>query len=308
MCGRTSCYCQPETYRSATGYFDPESGKYVRPDWKDVDGHEFKSSTNVAPTDFTPVLIPGSIWEDVKTDRALQPMMWGMIPPWHQGDYKTHGLSTNNCRIENIRKSKLYSPSLKGKRCVIICDGFYEWMSTKGSKKQPYFVYSPQPEGIKAEEIASWENGTWCEEKGWIGPNILKMAGLFNEWHSPSDEVMFSYTVITMEANKTLNWLHHRMPAILSNEEQVLGWLDVEGTEVVDALELLTPVEKISYHPVSTIVNNSRNKDTSCNKPFDIKNVDNKSSSFMQAWLGKGKKESSTSSSESTPNKKIKLG
>lgn len=34
-------------------------------------------------------------------------------------------------------------------RCVILCDGFYEWQSTKGEKeKQPYFIYAPQPEGV----------------------------------------------------------------------------------------------------------------------------------------------------------------
>lgn len=68
-----------------------------------------------------------------------------------QGDYRTHNLSTNNCRLENINASKLYSPILKsGGRCVIVVEGFYEWQTTnKLSKiKQPYYIYTPQQDKI----------------------------------------------------------------------------------------------------------------------------------------------------------------
>ena len=37
---------------------------------------------------------------------------------------KGHGLTTNNARIETIKESKLYRPSLEtNKRCVVVCDG-----------------------------------------------------------------------------------------------------------------------------------------------------------------------------------------
>ena len=57
----------------------------------------------------------------------LETMMWGMIPPWHKSESpKGHGVTTNNARIENIKESKLYRPSLvANKRCVVVCDGFY---------------------------------------------------------------------------------------------------------------------------------------------------------------------------------------
>lgn len=34
-------------------------------------------------------------------------------------------------------------PLLKGKRCVVLADGFYEWQQCSGGK-QPYFIYFPQ--------------------------------------------------------------------------------------------------------------------------------------------------------------------
>lgn len=46
------------------------------------------------------------------------------------------------------------------------------------------------------------------------------MAGLYNIWQN-EDKIIYSYSVITMESNSTLNWLHHRMPAILNQQEQI---------------------------------------------------------------------------------------
>lgn len=42
--------------------------------------------------------------------------------------------------------SKLYSEPLNaGRRCIVICEGFYEWKTTEGpGKKKPYFIYTPQ--------------------------------------------------------------------------------------------------------------------------------------------------------------------
>lgn len=46
------------------------------------------------------------------------------------------------------------------------------------------------------------------------------MAGLYHVWRNEGT-IIYSYSVITMESNSTLNWLHHRMPAILDNQEQI---------------------------------------------------------------------------------------
>lgn len=37
-------------------------------------------------------------------------------------------------------------PLLKGQRCVILADGFYEWRRTE-KEKQPFFIYFPQSQG-----------------------------------------------------------------------------------------------------------------------------------------------------------------
>lgn len=41
----------------------------------------------------------------------------------------------------------LKEPLIKGQRCVILADGFYEWMRQE-KDKQPFFIYFPQTQGL----------------------------------------------------------------------------------------------------------------------------------------------------------------
>lgn len=74
-----------------------------------------------------------------------------------KGEAKKHGLLTNNCRLEGIQNlsskggSKLYASPLKeGKRCVVLCEGYYEWQTKKDTKnKQPYYIYAVQKNNVK---------------------------------------------------------------------------------------------------------------------------------------------------------------
>jgi hypothetical protein len=43
-----------------------------------------------------------------------------------------------------------------------------------------------------------------------------------------SEPALYSYTIVTVPADKTLTWLHDRMPAILRTPEEAAAWLDSE--------------------------------------------------------------------------------
>lgn len=73
--------------------------------------------------------------------------------------------------------------------------------------------------GFQIDDPKSW-NYSFDEKKGWQGVKLLYMAGLYNIWQN-EDVIIYSYSVITMDSNSTLDWLHHRMPAILDNELQI---------------------------------------------------------------------------------------
>lgn len=262
----------------------------------------------MAPTDITPVLVSAKHFQDTvaqaddaqqqtadSNDRVLVPMMWGMVPFWHHGaDHRNHGLTTNNCRMEGMLQSKLYANALrKGQRCVVVCEGFYEWQTTdpkavKASQRAAYYAYMPQCDGIKIEQPESW-SGRVADLK------LLKMAGLFDCWTNENGDQLYSYSIITFESDDKFNWLHHRSPAILETEQQIDDWLDFQRvTDTKQLMALLKPATLLTWHPVSSLVNNSRNKSVDCNKRLnDVKTSvgDNKpKSKMMQSWLIIGKR------------------
>ncbi|XP_046395802.1 abasic site processing protein HMCES isoform X2 [Ischnura elegans] len=248
MCGRLACTLSPDSICKACSLKDTKGKEYYAPEWVNSnDQWSYRPSHNVAPTDVTPVLVSGKHFPGLASDvekAVVHPMIWGMIPPWHKGAYNNHKMSTNNCRLENVLESRLYSvPLYKGQRCVVICDGFYEWQTTKGSQKQPYFIYAPQVEGVRIENKSTWDE-SWSEETGWHGPQLLKLAALFDIWN----------------------------------------WLNFGNLPAKAALELLQPTKQLIWHPVDTLVNNSRNKDPRCNNPKESK-PKSASSSLMESWL-----------------------
>ncbi|KAJ6643437.1 Abasic site processing protein HMCES, partial [Pseudolycoriella hygida] len=280
----------PDQVKHACRYKSREKDKETTPEFR-IEfncGKTYKPSTNICPTDVTPVLISSKHITDEANDseRILVPMMWGMIPYWHSGDYNNHKLTTNNCRLETMQTSKMYKRSFEqGQRCVIVCEGFYEWQTTKelkSSERPAYYIYLPQSESVQITDPKTFNDGK--------DVNLLKMAGLFDIWTDQNGDDMYSYAVITFESDDKFSWLHHRSPAILETDEQLSDWLDFKRVSTEDALKCLRPASTLKWHRVSNIVNNARNKSEDCNKP--IKDVKRKSSNaLMDKWLIKKKKD-----------------
>lgn len=61
------------------------------------------------------------------------------------------------------------------------------------------------------------------------------------------------------------------MPAILEGEEEVRKWLDFGEVACLDAKELLQSKNTLTFHPVSSLVNNTRNNSPKCLQPIDLK-------------------------------------
>lgn len=248
----------------------------------DDDNEQFPEFENAEESD-------GEKESDSSSDQVLVPMMWGMIPFWHNPslDYRKHGLTTNNCRLESMLESKLYRHAFnKGQRCVILCEGFYEWQTTdpkatKPSQRAAYYIYQPQSDGIQIEAQESWKQSV-------ENLKLLKMAGLFDIWTNAQGEQIYSYTVITFESDDTLGWLHHRSPAIFESDEAIADWIDFKRvTDTKYLLTLLKPAKHLQWHRVSNIVNNARNKSDQCNKKLEMTDKDKSpiKSQLMQSWL-----------------------
>lgn len=71
----------------------------------------------------------------------LQSMKWGLVPFWtkRNPDYGSL-MRTINCRDDSLIENRGMWTSMKQKkRCVIIAQGFYEWLK-KGKEKVPHYV------------------------------------------------------------------------------------------------------------------------------------------------------------------------
>lgn len=75
-------------------------------------------------------------------------------------------------------------------------------------------------------------------------------------------------------------WLLFRMPAILDGEEEVRKWLDFGEVKSVDAMKLLQSKDILTFHPVSSLVNNARNNSSDCVQPIDLKSKKVSDSSY----------------------------
>nr|XP_056715673.1 abasic site processing protein HMCES [Euleptes europaea] len=290
MCGRTAVCLGADGIRRACAYLDKQ-GRRRHPEWKDAD--KYSPSYNKCPQSNNPVLLSLQHFEKDSSsfERVLVAMRWGLVPAWFKEDNPSKmQYNTSNCRSDTMMEKLSYKgPLVKGKRCVVLANGYYEWQQRNG-QKQPYFIYFPQT-------VQETFHKSDIEDEDPKGQRLLTMAGIFDCWESPNGgEALYSYTIITVEASKSVSSIHQRMPAILDGDEAVGKWLDFAEIPTQEALKLIHPIENLAFHPVSTVVNNSRNNTPECIIPIqlDLKKETkvSASSKMMMNWLkSKSKKE-----------------
>ncbi|XP_042358774.1 abasic site processing protein HMCES [Plectropomus leopardus] len=315
MCGRTACTLAPDEVSRACSYRN-RGGQRRQPRWRDGDADKYRPSYNKTPQSTSPVLLSQRHFDkDAPVDECvLASMRWGLVPAWfREKDPSKMHYNTSNCRSENILEKKSYKdPLIKGQRCVILADGFYEWKRQE-KHKQPFFIYFPQTQGTSQEKTEDPDDPTTSArnkdnsetacppeeaspdlteggEGEWTGWKLLTMAGLFDCWTPPGGgEPHYTYSVITVKASPNLESIHDRMPAILDGAEEVRRWLDFGEVKSLDALKLLQSKNTLTFHPVSSLVNNSRNNSPECLQPVDLNSKKEPkptgSSKMMMSWL-----------------------
>jgi putative SOS response-associated peptidase YedK len=182
---------------------------------------------NVAPTQMVPI-ITGEARD------KLTWVKWGLVPPWSKDESGASKLI--NARGETVDEKPSFRSAFKKRRCLIPADGFYEWRK-EGDKKKPQFIYLG-------------------DEKD---RQLFAFAGLWETWHSPTDETVYTCTIITGEPNDLVKPMHHRMAVILPPEDYS-NWLD-EDTPAHILKSMITtpyPPETMHTYEVSTLVNNAR--------------------------------------------------
>uniref|UniRef100_G1RWQ8 Abasic site processing protein HMCES n=1 Tax=Nomascus leucogenys TaxID=61853 RepID=G1RWQ8_NOMLE len=230
MCGRTSCHLPREVLTRACAYQD-RRGQQRLPEWRDPD--KYCPSYNKSPQSNSPVLLSRLHFEKDadSSERIIAPMRWGLVPSWFkESDPSKLQFNTTNCRSDTIMEKRSFKSGSIG----------------------------------AADSPENWE-------KVWDNWRLLTMAGIFDCWEPPEGgDVLYSYTIITVDSCKGLSDIHHRMPAILDGEEAISKWLDFGEVSTQEALKLIHPTENITFHAVSSVVNNSRNNTPECLAPVNL--------------------------------------
>jgi len=119
-----------------------------------------------------------------------------------------------NARAETIADKPSFRSAFKKRRCLIIADGFYEWVQQE-KRKQPFHI--------------SLKSGA-----------PFGFAGLYEIWISPDNKTINTCTIITTEPNELIKPIHDRMPVIIPKDKEAI-WIDPVIQDKEALISMLSP-------------------------------------------------------------------
>lgn len=172
-----------------------------------------------------------------REERELLVARWGLVNRWAKDN--RDAAKRINARAETIDTSGVFRDAFKLRRCVVPCDGYYEWTGPK-TARQPLWFHRPYG-------------------------GLLLLAGLYESWQREPGLWETTFTVITTGANQLAAAIHDRMPAILL-PDNVDAWLDERNPDLAGLKRLLAPApaELLVATPASPLVNNVANDSAEC--------------------------------------------
>lgn len=172
----------------------------------DVDGDLPAADWNVAPTKpVRAVLVRNGVV-------ALATARWGLVPSWATSPTDVGTLF--NARIETVADKPAFRGALRGQRCLLPADGWYEW--------------ARRPDGERAPHFLTRHDG-----------GLVAMAGLWDVWRDAEGRPLLSTTILTGAAPADLTHVHDRAPVVLG--AATWGrWLD-PGASADEVRALLAP-------------------------------------------------------------------
>ncbi len=224
MCGRFTIFADPERLAERFEASLPDAGLWPR--------------YNAAPTQFLPVILN-------EGPPAIQLLQWGLVPFWAKDP--AIGSRMINARAETLPEKPAFRSALKKRRCLVLADGFYEWLRS-----------TPEATGRSGQKTP---DGKQPMRITLTSGEPFAMAGLWETWDAPDGSLLRTFTIVTGEPNELVASIHDRMPAILLPEHEGI-WLD-NAAEPAIWLDMLRPypAERMAAYPVSRRVNYVTNDD-----------------------------------------------
>lgn len=219
MCGRYTQTASPENLIFRFGFHNQDAG--------------LKARYNLAPGQLAPVIVH-------EGSKTLVSMQWGLVPSWaKEPALGKLGHRMINARAETITQKNSFKRLLPSRRCLVLADGFYEWVKLEQGKAPMRFVLK--------------------------GGEPFSFAGLWDRWKNPDGGELKTFTIITTQANELLRPVHDRMPVILTPEAEE-SWLNIDLKDPLALTMLLKPFPagRMESYYVSPIVNSPRNDLIQC--------------------------------------------
>lgn len=219
MCGRSSLCEEPEDLLVSYG-LSPKLEAFV-------------PRFNIAPSQ-----LQWAILESEAGGLEVRTLRWGLLPYWAKGSAMASRMI--NARSETLAWKPSFREALQRRRCLIIADGYYEWIKTINGRTPFRF----QMKNRKA----------------------FVFAGLWDRWMGDG-AALDSCTIVTTNAAPATAHIHPRMPVILPFADST-QWMKSKAPEG-ERLSLLRPYSgnDLEIFEVSRAVNSPANDTPECVRP-----------------------------------------
>lgn len=127
-----------------------------------------------------------------------------------------------NAKAENLETSSYWRSAYRSRRCVIACDGWYEWVVLHNAPKKPRDrLEAGLTRSGKQRYLIEFQDSPIVFLAGLYGEGAHKQAGKAGKWQRDTSAV-----VITTPACPQISGIgHHRQPVVMSSAIIDL-WLD----------------------------------------------------------------------------------
>jgi putative SOS response-associated peptidase YedK len=205
------------------------SPEVVRAHFDYVEKPEFPPRYNIAPTQPIAIVTAAPYTQGGKRHFGLA--RWGFLPSFVK-DPANFSLLIH-ARAETLDHKVSFRNAVRRRRCLVIADGYYEWLkpARRSGAERAFLVRQPQGEP-------------------------LGFAGLYETWCDPYGGEIDTACFATTAASRILAPVCDRMPAILERTD--FGrWLDNDGVDAATAMTLLRPAaeDRLELIEIGTGVN-----------------------------------------------------
>ena len=140
--------------------------------------------------------------------RRIEEMRWGMIPMGRKNARGRPVMDTLvNARSETLFQKSAYQGL---RRAILPVSGWYEWTGRPRNKTR-WAIFDP-------------------------ASPLLGFAAVWDLWAAPGGREIASLATVTVEPNRDVKPIHHRMGAILAEKDWPI-WLGEEAGVLIDVLK-----------------------------------------------------------------------